>query len=188
MTTSYRQVGELPPRLIRALSSPAVPGERSRPDLTFQSTGPTLEFESAEAVLRALRARGLRISTARRMIVNVLFEANGPVSAQQIAGGLRQTPLDLASVYRNLEKLEEIGVVRHFHAGHGPGRYVLVGGGEREYLACDRCGAIEEIDRGELDELREDVHARFGYEVRFTHFPMVGLCPRCAEGEGGGGR
>ena len=71
-------------------------------------------------------------------------------------------------------------MVRHFHAGHGPGRYVLVGGGEREYLACDRCGAIEEVDRSELDSLREEVQERFGFAVGFAHFPMVGLCPRCA--------
>jgi Fur family transcriptional regulator, ferric uptake regulator len=136
-------------------------------------------------VLRTLRERGLRISTARRLIVDYLFAADGPVSAQQIASGLDRTPLDLASVYRNLETLEEHGVVRHFHAGHGPGRYVMVGGGEREYLACDRCGAIEEVDRSELDALREDVHERFGYEVGFTHFPMVGLCPSCAAKDGG---
>jgi Fur family ferric uptake transcriptional regulator len=121
------------------------------------------------------------------MIVSFLFEASGPVSAQQIAIGLDGTPLDLASVYRNLEKLEAIGAVQHFHAGHGPGRYVLVRGGVREYLACDRCGAIEEIDRSELDALREDVQERFGYEVGFTHFPMVGLCPRCARAQGNAG-
>jgi Fur family ferric uptake transcriptional regulator len=155
--------------------------------LTFQSTGPTLEFESADAVLRALRERGLRISTARRMIVSYLFEVGAPVSAQQIASGLDRTPLDLASVYRNLERLEEHGVVRHFHAGHGPGRYVLVGRGEREYLACDRCGAIEEVDRAELDAVRDRVQQRFGFEVGFTHFPMVGLCPRCAAADRGAG-
>jgi Fur family ferric uptake transcriptional regulator len=153
--------------------------------LTFQSTGPTLRFATPDAVLRALRERGLRISTARRMIVNHLFEARTPVSAQQIAAGLDRTPLDLASVYRNLETLEEHGVIRHFHAGHGPGRYVLVGGGEHEYLACDRCGAIEEVARSEFDSLRENVQDRFGYEVGFTHFPMVGLCPRCAAREAG---
>ena len=119
------------------------------------------------------------------MIVNHLFDAGGPVSAQQIAAGLERTPLDLASVYRNLETLEEHGVVRHFHAGHGAGRYALVGRGEREYLACDRCGAIEEVDRSELDPVRERVVERFGYEVGFTHFPMVGLCPRCARAERG---
>jgi Fe2+ or Zn2+ uptake regulation protein len=152
--------------------------------LTIQSTGPTVQLKSADSVLRTLRERGLRISTARRMIVNFLFDVRGPVSAQQIATGLDRTPLDLASVYRNLETLEEHGVVRHFHAGHGAGRYVLVSGGEREYLACDRCGAIREIDRCELDPLREAVRKRFGYEVGFTHFPMMGLCPRCAEGKG----
>jgi Fur family transcriptional regulator, ferric uptake regulator len=152
------------------------------PILTSQSTGQSLQFESADAVLRALRSAGLRISTARRVIVDFLFEASSPVSAQQIAIGLDRTPLDLASVYRNLEKLEEIGVVRHLHAGHGPGRYALNRSGVPEYLTCDRCGAIEEVDRRELDPLREAVQERFGYEVGFTHFPMVGLCPRCARG------
>jgi Fur family transcriptional regulator, ferric uptake regulator len=147
--------------------------------LTVQSTRP--RFESADTALRALRERGLRISTARRMIVHYLFEVGGPVSAQQIATGLGRTPLDLASVYRNLETLEAQGVVRHFHAGHGAGRYVLASEDEPEYLACDRCGAIEEIDRFELQPLREAIRRRFGYEVGFTHFPMMGLCPRCAD-------
>lgn len=148
--------------------------------MTIQSTRPTVECESTESVLRTLRERGLRISTARRVIVNFLFDVGGPVSAQQIAGGLRGTPLDLASVYRNLDTLEEHGVVRHFHAGHGAGRYVLACGEESEYLACDRCGTVREIDRDELEPLRKLVRERFGYEVGFTHFPMMGLCPRCA--------
>jgi Fur family transcriptional regulator, ferric uptake regulator len=157
--------------------------ERPRPALTFQSTRPVVRFPSADAILQVLRTHGLRISTARRLIVTFLFEVGAPVTAQQIAIGLDRTRLDLASVYRNLEKLEGIGVVRHFHAGHGPGRYALNHDGVPEYLACDRCGAIEEIDRHELDPLREAVQERFGYAVAFTHFPMVGLCPRCAEGE-----
>jgi Fur family transcriptional regulator, ferric uptake regulator len=148
--------------------------------LTAHSTAINRPFESAESVLRALRAHGLRISTARRLIVDFLFEAAAPVSAQQIATGLDRTPLDLASVYRNLETLEEAGVVCHLHAGHGAGRYVLVSDREPEYLACDRCGTIREVDSSELDALREQVQERFGYEVGFTHFPMMGRCPRCA--------
>jgi Fur family ferric uptake transcriptional regulator len=152
--------------------------------LTLTSTARNSEFESVDAVLRVMRSQGLRISTARRLIVNFLFEADVPVSAQQIAIGLDRAPLDLASVYRNLETLQEIGVVRHFHAGHGPGRYVLACRGDYEYLACDRCGAIREIDTGDLAPLREAVRKRFGYKVGFTHFPMMGLCPHCAAGEG----
>jgi len=187
MMVTYRQAADFRPELIRLPALCAVAGNGSRPGLTFHATAPTLRFESADSVLAVLRERGLRISTARRLIVNYLFEVDGPVSAQQIAAGLDPTPLDLASVYRNLETLEEHGVVRHFHAGHGPGRYVLVGSGEREYLTCDRCGAIEEVDRSELDPVRRRVQDRFGYEVGFTHFPMVGLCPRCAAADGGTG-
>ena len=186
MSVTYQEFADFRPGLIRVPDLLADPGKRSRPSLTFQSTGPTLHFKSADAVLRTLRERGLRISTARRMIVNFLFEAEAPASAQQIAAGLDRTPLDLASVYRNLETLQEQGVVRHFHAGHGPGRYVLIGGDEREYLACDRCGAIEEVNRSDLDSLREEVKERFGFAVGFAHFPMVGLCPRCTTHDGGG--
>jgi len=184
MRTTYPKLVVFGPGLIRRPATLAVAGNGSRPGLTFHSTGPTLKFQNADAVLQTLRNRGLRISMARRAIVDYLFDAGAPVSAQQLASGLDRTPLDLASVYRNLETLEEHGVVRHFHAGHGPGRYVLVGGGEREYLACDRCGAIADVDRSELDGLREDVQARFGFEVGFTHFPMVGLCARCSAREG----
>jgi Fur family ferric uptake transcriptional regulator len=142
------------------------------------------------SALAVVRERGLRLSSARRIVLEALFSDAAPLTADEIARGAggRVPPCDLASVYRNLETLEEHGVVRHFHAGHGPGRYVLVGGGEPEYLACDRCGSIEEVDRSELDSLREDVERRFGYAVGFTHFPMVGLCPRCADREGGAGQ
>jgi Fur family transcriptional regulator, ferric uptake regulator len=156
--------------------------EESR--MTVSPDTAPLQFESPETVLNALRGHGLRISTARRVVVQTLFAAEDPLSAEEIADGLdgQRTRLDLASVYRNLETLEELGVVRHFHAGHSPGHYVLTGSGEREYLACERCGALAEVESPELDAVRSLIRERFGYEVRFTHFPIVGTCPRCAHG------
>ena len=143
---------------------------------------PPLQFSSPETVLNALRGRGHRISTARRLVVEALFAADGPVSAEQIASGFdgRLPRLDLASVYRNLETLEEVGAVRHFHVGHGPGRYVVTGAGAHEYLACERCGAIAEARPRDLDDVRDEVRKRFGYEVRFSHYPLIGLCGECA--------
>jgi Fur family ferric uptake transcriptional regulator len=90
------------------------------------------------------------------------------------------TQLDIASVYRNLETLGSLGLVRHFHAGHGPGRYVLEGLGDREYLACESCGALESVEPSALDGVRDQVRELSGFEVRFAHFPIIGLCPACA--------
>jgi Fur family ferric uptake transcriptional regulator len=154
--------------------------------MTVAATTPPLHFNSPGTVLNALRGHGLRISTARRVVVQTLFAAERPVSAEEIADGLggQRMPLDLASVYRNLETLEELGVVRHVHAGHSAGRYVLTSGGEPEYLACERCGELTAVRPGQLDEVRALVRDRFGYQVRFTHFPIVGRCAECeAEGK-----
>ena len=68
----------------------------------------------------------------------MLFAAHDLISADQIAA--TGASVDLTSVYRNLERLEELGVVRHVHIGHGPSVYGLVGHGEREFLVCEACG------------------------------------------------
>lgn len=131
----------------------------------------------------AVRGSGLRLTSARRLVLEALLAARSPVSAEDIADGLggRMTQSDIASVYRNLETLGELGLVRHFHAGHGPGRYVLEGLGDCEYLACESCGALESVDPEALDGVRDAVRKLSGFEARFSHFPIVGLCPRCAK-------
>lgn len=140
---------------------------------------PAPTLASAEA---ALRAGGLCVSVARRVVLEALFAAGGPVSAERIAAGIegRVPRSDLASVYRNLETLDRLGLVRHFHLGHGPGLYVLSRDIEREYLVCEDCGSLEEVEAGALELVRAAVRTSFGYEAHFGHFPIVGSCPRCA--------
>jgi Fur family ferric uptake transcriptional regulator len=132
---------------------------------------------SVEEAIALLRERGLRMSTSRRLVLEELFIFEIPVSAEHIATRLR---LDITSVYRNLEVLEQQGLVRHAHLGHGPGLYALVARGDREYLYCERCHAVTAVAPAELDPIREQVRERFGYEARFTHFPISGTCPSCA--------
>ena len=130
----------------------------------------------------AVRAGGLRLTAARRAVLAALFAAEGPVSAEEIAAGLggRVTATEISSVYRNLELLEQLGVVRHLHAGHGPGRYVLETAAERGYLACESCGAIVTLEGAELEAVRGPVRAASGFEPDLSHFPVVGRCARCA--------
>ena len=135
-----------------------------------------------DEAIDAVRRSGLRLTSARRLVLEALLAAREPVSAEEIADGLggRMTQSDVASVYRNLETLGGLGLVRHFHAGHGPGRYVLESRADREYLACESCGAVESVDPAALDGVRDAVRELAGFEARFSHFPIVGLCARCA--------
>jgi Fur family transcriptional regulator, ferric uptake regulator len=142
---------------------------------------PRLAFTDLTDAVDALRARGLRLTTPRRLILEALFSAEGPASAEQFATALK---LDVTSVYRNLETLEQHGLARHVHLGHGPGLYALVGRGEREYLSCERCGAVRTLTVEQLDPVREQINRLFGYDAHFSHFPIVGLCPDCARERG----
>jgi Fe2+ or Zn2+ uptake regulation protein len=156
--------------------------ERSRAGLT-----PALPAVTPDGAVEALRASGRRVSAARRLVLEALFCADGPMSADQIADGIggRVPRSDLTSVYRNLETLEEVGLVSHVHLGHGPGLYALNLDREREWLTCERCGDFRAVDPARLDGVRAAIEAAFGYRASFAHFPVVGLCESCLSALGG---
>ena len=139
--------------------------------------------EDLDSAMALMRGRGLRVSAARRLVVEALLAADGPMSAEQISEGIggRVPSSDIASVYRNLQAFEDIGLVRHVHLGHGPGLHALAVAGEREYLTCERCADYRAVVPEELDAVREMIEHQFGYRASFIHFPIVGLCPSCAE-------
>src|SRR3954468_14959284 len=152
--------------------------------MTVAPRSEPLRFKSLEDVEAVVRRDGGRLTAARRLVLRALFAADGLVSAEQIASGtVGGTPVELTSVYRTLERLEELGVVRHVHLGHGPGLYALVSDGEREYLVCEGCGRVTAADPARLDRARAAIRADLGYEARFTHFPIHGLCDDCAPAE-----
>ena len=141
--------------------------------MSYSHCAERLPLPTPTAALGTLRARGLRISTTRRQLVDALFAAEGPVSAEALA---RSAKADLASVYRNLDALEQAGIAHHVHVGHAAGRYVLSGRHPGGYVACERCGRHETFDAGEL---REQVAEHTGFICDFTHFPLVGICEEC---------
>lgn len=72
--------------------------------------------------LAVVREHGLRLTEPRRRVIEVLFAADRPLSAEAISETLDGV-VDPASVYRNLEALEQVGLVQHVHLGHGAGLY-----------------------------------------------------------------
>ena len=127
------------------------------------------------AAVVALRTRGMRVSGPRRTLLEALFAAAEPLTAEELAGGL-----DLASVYRNLDALEAVGLVRHVHVGHGPGRYALAARRDRGSAACEGCGRHAALDADALAAVHAVVRAATGFTSDFSHFPIVGFCPDCA--------
>ena len=144
--------------------------------MSFSPCAERLPLSTPTAALGTLRARGLRISTTRRQVVDALFAADGPLSAETLA---RRTGADVASVYRNLDALEQAGIAHHVHVGHAAGRYLLSGRHAGGYAACERCGRHVALPDADLAGLRESVRELTGFACDFSHFPLVGACPDC---------
>jgi Fur family transcriptional regulator, ferric uptake regulator len=143
------------------------------PAMTIAAAARPVRAETVGAAVDALRAHGLRVTEPRRRVLAALYGSAAPVSAEELAGGA-----DVASVYRNLETLETVGLVQHVHLGHGPGRYA-----PREpagWAACERCGSHQRLAGAPLAQLRRLVREATGLDAGFDHFPIVGLCPECA--------
>lgn len=145
------------------------------PESPLSAARPVADLDEALAVLRE---DGGRVSTSRRALLQVLFDADSPLSVEQLAAR-SVPPLDVPSTYRTLERLEHVGLVRHVHLGHGPGLYELTSESEREYAWCESCGKAASLVPDKLDDARAAIERSIGYRPRFSHFPLVGLCAEC---------
>lgn len=145
--------------------------------MTVSPDVPPLAVDDVVQAAQALREAGLRLSTPRRLLLEALFAADGPVAAGDLA---RELGIDESSVYRNLEVLEHHGLIRHVHLGHSAGLYTRVHEEEVEYLYCERCAKVTTVAPVRLDPLRERIKQEFGFTARFAHFPIVGVCGECS--------
>jgi Fur family ferric uptake transcriptional regulator len=150
--------------------------------MTRPHAATSVDAPDLDSALDVLRSQGMRASAARRLVLGTLYAADRPLTAEQIADGFggRMPRSDPASVYRNLETLERAGLVRHIHLGHGPGLYERADRPLQEYLICDACGQVRAVDPAALARVRALIQRELGHEAHFTHFPLPGLCARCA--------
>lgn len=86
--------------------------------------------------------------------------------------------VNITTVYRTLDLLEELGLVHHTHLGHGAPRY-STGDHEHVHLVCHRCGAVAEIPTAAMDGARRTLRDHFGFELDATHLALSGLCSTC---------
>jgi Fur family transcriptional regulator, ferric uptake regulator len=129
-----------------------------------------------------LRGGGTRVTTARRLLLTTLLNAEGHLTADALLTAVRAMAPDVhaSTVYRNLEELERLGVVVHTHLGHGAATYHLATEAHG-HMVCENCGATVEAARDVFDGLAEAAQTRYGFTLRPYHFAVLGLCADCAQ-------
>ncbi|HLG92788.1 MAG TPA: Fur family transcriptional regulator [Acidimicrobiales bacterium] len=141
----------------------------------------TVKVSSVDDVLELLRARGGRATSPRRTLLEVLFEAEGHLSAEELAEAVqaRAPDVHISTIYRNLEDLQRLGVVVHSHLGHGPATYQLAALAHAHFV-CEGCGALIEAPDDVFRGLARTTRARLGFLIDPRHFAIPGRCADCA--------
>jgi len=134
-----------------------------------------------EAVPQRLHARGLRWTPQRRALLAVLAETRGHVTGAELVERCRAHDPDTipSTVYRTLDLLEELGVVRHGHGADGREEYHVLPGEVHGHLHCTGCGGSWEIGADEASTIVASLDAERGFEVDLSHVTIVGRCRSC---------
>ncbi len=128
-----------------------------------------------------LRSRGYRLTPQRQLVLDAVREL-GHGTPDDIAGAVqaKSPSVNLSTVYRTLDLLEEVGLVTHTHLGHGAPTYHPADESDHVHLVCTACGDIIAVPEAAVEQLVGSLRDLNGFEVDVTHMAMHGRCAGCA--------
>jgi Fur family ferric uptake transcriptional regulator len=136
-----------------------------------------------------LASHGFRLTGARRAVVDALVEPSEPMSVAEIHARLTARRVNLVSVYRAVNLLTRLGVLRLADASTGTSRFELGEQftGHHHHLVCRSCGRVEDVDgclleQDMLDALNRRVHRSRRFRVTDHDLRLFGICQRCHRG------
>jgi Fur family transcriptional regulator, ferric uptake regulator len=127
-----------------------------------------------------LRSKGYRLTPARQLVLSAVI-ALEHATPDAICAEVQRTAssVNLSTVYRTLELLEELDLVSHTHLGHGAPIYHAAHERDHLHLVCGSCGKITEASAECADTLVEQLRGQFGFETDVPHFALFGRCADC---------
>jgi Fur family ferric uptake transcriptional regulator len=149
---------------------------------TAEADGVAMPAGAWSDVRDQLRARGLRWTPQRRLILDVLGATTGHVTGSEIVERCRAKDPETtpSTVYRTLDVLEELGYLHHSHGADGREEFHVLPHAEHAHLLCDRCNGSWEIATEEAMTLVEGLERSRGFRVHIGHLTVTGVCADCA--------
>ncbi len=134
-----------------------------------------------EKWLESLQDSGYRLTAPRRAIVSIVASSPRALDAIEIydLGRDEHPRLGLVTVYRTLEKLEQLGLVQRVHQPDGCNMYLRAPQGHEHLLLCKSCGQMEYFRGDDLSQLIEDTSRRSGYQIQEHWLQLFGVCANC---------
>jgi Fur family ferric uptake transcriptional regulator len=125
-----------------------------------------------------LRERGMRMTPQRQSVMAAVTHLVH-ATPDQVAEAVPD--VDLTTVYRTLETLEDIGLLAHTHLGHGAPSYRLADD-DHIHVVCHRCSTVIDAPTGLADSLARQLLDERGFVLDRSHFTVFGTCADCVAG------
>jgi Fur family transcriptional regulator, ferric uptake regulator len=152
------------------------------------SSGERLNAHSEPGRLRsALEGRGVRLTRQRRILLEVMDQAEQHLSADSILERAQKIDprVHRVTVYRTLEMLKRHGLLDeldllhihghgHFYESHGPRDHI--------HVACLRCGKVREVESELFEQLKRQIERDTGIQITVTRTEIGGYCEACRPG------
>ncbi len=128
-----------------------------------------------------LRQHGLKVTLPRAKVLELLRREARHLCADEVHRLLihQGDDLGLATVYRVLSHLEQVGMVRRSHIDAGRAVFEIETGGHHDHLVCVSCGAVQDFQDDVIERLQHEVAARLGFELREHRMALFGVCSHC---------
>lgn len=131
---------------------------------------------------RRLREQGFRITPQRQLVLEAVENLSHGTPEEILVEVQRTaTGVNLSTVYRTLEVLEDVGLVTHAHIGHGPPTYHSVDEHVHIHLVCDRCAKVLSVPAAVAEDFVARLENDYGFRTDISHVSVHGLCDTCKD-------
>ena len=136
---------------------------------------------AAKIWLDQLQENGYRLTDARRAVVKTVAATDRALTPLEVFDLAReQNPaLGLVTVYRTLEKLEELHLIQRVHQPEGCQAFIAASQSHQHLLLCQNCGHVTFFEGDDLDALILSIAEKTGYQIREHWLQLFGLCGDC---------
>jgi len=131
--------------------------------------------------LTQLQENGYRLTEARRSVIETIQASTRALTPVEVFDTAREQypALGLVSVYRTLEKLEELHLVQRVHQPQGCQAFISATSGHQHLLLCQNCGRVTFFEGDDLNTLIQSISKKTGYQIHEHWLQLFGLCEAC---------
>jgi len=135
----------------------------------------------ANSWLTQLQSNGYRLTNARKAVVETIATTTAALSPLQVYEQAKSTcpSLGLVTVYRTLEKLEELDLIQRVHQPGGCNAYLPHADGHQHLIICQKCGKARYFEGDNLEVFFERVAGEQGFTVKEHWLQLFGVCEEC---------